>query len=216
MYGQNNPRGFQTLGSTASGTYQPNLQGPFVIPYGYAQNIGLGDFVFINGNTGFLQNYYDIRENMGEDDGGLLGVFQYCTYKNPPGAFPIQAPIQHQAYYAGTVTADGAPVLAYVDVNPRAEATMQSNLNPIVITDSYYFAAVAWDVDGDTGLLKLNSDGSSRMTIDQATIDDNYLLPIRILGVDPNPKNTTGTYNNAIVQMQATYAGGSQFFPTAV
>lgn len=213
MYGQNQPCGFRVQGTTQNSVWKPNLQGPFQIEPGYAQNIGQGDFVILDPATNYLRSYYDLN-TLYATTAPFLGTFQYCTYRSSPGSFPLQGPIQHPAYYAGTVTANGAPVEAYVEVGLETVGTMQSNQLPIVPTAAYLFAQVVFDVS--SGVVQLNTDGTSRMAINATTITNVSTLAVRILQLDPNPQNTTGVYNNVLAQMQSKYGPGNSFSPVSV
>lgn len=221
-FGTNAPNGFVPTVYRNGTPWNGQLDGNYKIQNGYANNIGIGDFVAINFTTGgYVVAYYDAQ--LASATNPILGVFMGCDYEAPTSTFPIPTPIQKQAWIGGTQTKNGQDVVAYIMCDFNVLGSMQCT-GALAATTGFTqsmtetFAPVTIPVTGS--VVNLGPNGTSTMSVNLGTAPSpsaaNYQFNVRIRYVDPNPANTAGPYNNALVQIQYPYApisSGAAFIP---
>jgi hypothetical protein len=208
-YGVNGPQGLQAIRTQTDASFNGAVS-TYSIASGYANNIFKGDLVYINTDTGYIQNVGGyLAANYGTAI--ALGVFDGCSFTVPVSVNPTDPANPGRSYWpAGTVTLGGVPATCSIITDPNVVYNAQT-------TSANSVGATQADVGKNVSIqYQLNSDN----TVNGNTITGNSLLSINIDTValgDPqlncyidslstNPLNVAGQqYNNVEVMISNHY-----------
>lgn len=216
-YGQNAPQGLAPLSTITGATWNGQLTA-YNIASGYATRIGWNDPVMIDSTNHLIQ----------WSSGRMLGVFQGCRYLDAQGN------LQFSKYWPeNTLTFQGQDAVAYVIDDPNVVFDIQISTStgapgpvaaPFLVNNDIGFNAApaltvnSFNPSGSTiyadnpGTANTIS-GLSGFYLDTATFATTATLPLKIIGLTPQPTNGFGSsypFNNALVIINNhLYKGGT-------
>jgi hypothetical protein len=159
------------------------------IASGYAANIFYGDVVkLINDGT--------LQKDTGTTTATPVGVFLGCQYTDPTLGYVVQK----QYFPTGTVASD---IVAFVADDP------DQLFKVALVSGTTVIAGYGRTIVGNNVPLVQNAGstatGNSAVAVNGASVNTTISLPLRIIDVVPDTKNSSGDYTECIVKWNEPY-----------
>jgi hypothetical protein len=159
------------------------------IASGYAANIFYGDVVkLINDGT--------LQKDTGTTTATPVGVFLGCQYTDPTLGYVVQK----QYFPTGTVASD---IVAFVADDP------DQLFKVALVSGTTVIAGYGRTIVGNNVPLVQNAGstatGNSAVAVNGASANTTISLPLRIIDVVPDTKNSSGDYTECIVKWNEPY-----------
>jgi len=187
-YGQNKASGLEAI-KTITGAPWNGQQNPYPIQSGYANNIFVGDLVYLGGD-GYLHNLSDLGVGA-YVTAQALGVFNGCSFVGSPANSIDFASPGGQYWPAGTVTSNSQDATGFVIDDPSVVFNIQTNgaglaFNAVGGTASVSYTYVAGSTTNPTGDF---NNGTSSLVLNSSSIGTGATLNLRVLRFVPVPGN---------------------------
>jgi hypothetical protein len=159
------------------------------IASGYAANVFYGDVVkLINDGT--------LQKDTGTTTATPVGVFLGCQYTDPTLGYVVQK----QYFPTGTVASD---IVAFVADDP------DQLFKVALVSGTTVIAGYGRTIVGNNVPLVQNAGstatGNSAVAVNGASANTTISLPLRIIDVVPDTKNSSGDYTECIVKWNEPY-----------